>query len=261
MKLFRFFNVFLLFAGFVLASSSSEWATSRAKLHQPQSASPTKSTLVYVSDFDLDVFRGREERTSRSGSSRSSTSNEPPGAAPSSRTSSPASTPAGRAASSSGRPTDSQKEPTPAEQANMLVNTLAENLVSALEEAGYKVQRLRAVDPLPESGIRLRGVFAEADEQNRVRRLLIGSDVTADKMLLYVGVNNLARPEQPLYELAKPPADETGHGPVITITSYLPAARFEMNKSPVAEDFKRVASEIVTDLNGLLNANASSTGQ
>lgn len=89
----------------------------------------------------------------------------------------------------------------------------------------------------------------------------MGSDVTADKMLLYVGVNNLARPEQPLYELAKPPADDTGHGPVITITSYLPAARFEMNKSPADEEFKRVASEIVADLNGLLNANPLSTGQ
>jgi hypothetical protein len=138
---------------------------------------------------------------------------------------------------------------------------MAEKLVSALEEAGYKVQRLRAGDPLPAAGIRLRGVFAEADDQNRVRRLLIGSDATAAKMLLYVGVNNLAQPEQPLYELANPPANESGHGPLITITSYAPAARFEMSKSPMDEDFKKITSQIVADLNGLLNANPLSTGQ
>lgn len=266
MKLVRFINVFLLLAAFVLAFSSSEWATSPATPRQPQSAgaSPTKSTAVYVSDFDLDVFRGRAERTPRSGSSQSATPNQPSGAATPIRTSTPASTPASGATSSStssARPTDSQKELTPAEQANTLVNTMAEKLVSALEEAGYKVQRLRAGDPLPTAGIRLRGVFAEADDQNRVRRLLLGGDATAAKMLLYVGVNNLAQPEQPLYELANPPANESGHGPVITITSYAPAVRFEMNKSPMDEDFKKVTSQIVADLNGLLKANPLSIAQ
>jgi len=262
-KLFRFINVFLLLAAFVLAFSSSEWATSPATPHQPQSAgaSPAKSTAVYVSDFELDIFRGRAERASRSGSSQSATPDQSSGSASSTRTSTTASPPAGASPSSSARPTDSQKELTPAEQANTLVNTMAEKLVSALEEAGYKVQRLRAGDPLPAAGIRLRGVFAEADDQNRVRRLLIGSDATAAKMLLYVGVNNLAQPEQPLYELANPPANESGHGPLITITSYAPAARFEMSKSPMDEDFKKITSQIVADLNGLLNANPLSTGQ
>lgn len=262
MKLVRFINVFLLLAAFVLAFSTSEWATSPATPHQPQSAdaSPTKSTAVYVSDFDLDVFRGRAERTPRSGSSQSATPNQPSGAATPIRTSTPASG-ATSSSTSSARPTDSQKELTPAEQANTLVNTMAEKLVSALEEAGYKVQRLRAGDPLPTAGIRLRGVFAEADDQNRVRRLLLGSDATAAKMLLYVGVNNLAQPEQPLYELANPPANESGHGPVITITSYAPAVRFEMNKSPMDEDFKKVTTQIVADLNGLLKANPLSIAQ
>jgi hypothetical protein len=262
-KLFRFINVSLLLAAFVLAFSTSEWATSPATPHQPQSAdaSPTKSTAVYVSDFDLDVFRGRAERTPRSGSSQSATPNQPSGAATPIRTSTTANPPANAAPSSSARPTDSQKELTPAEQANTLVNTMAEKLVSALEEAGYKVQRLRAGDPLPTAGIRLRGVFAEADDQNRVRRLLLGGDATAAKMLLYVGVNNLAQPEQPLYELANPPANESGHGPVITITSYAPAVRFEMNKSPMDEDFKKVTSQIVADLNGLLKANPLSIAQ
>lgn len=263
MKLSRSFTVIPLIASFALAFPSPEPAKPPATSHQPQTAgaSPAKSTLVYVSDFELDIFRGSVERALRSGPPQSTPPNQPSGAAPGARSSTPASTPPGTAASSTARPTGSQKEATPAEQANTLVNTMAENLVTALEKAGYKVQRLRSGDPLPTAGVRLRGVFAEADQQNRVRRLLVGSEATASKMLLYVGINNLARPEQPLYELANPPANESGHGPVITITSYSPAARFEMNKSPVDEDFKKIASEIVADLNALLTANPLASTQ
>ena len=132
---------------------------------------------------------------------------------------------------------------------------MAENLVTALETAGFKVKRLRPRQALPAEGLRIRGVFAEPDEQNRVRRLLVGIDPTSPKMLLYVGVNNLARPQQPLYELASPPGNDANHGPVITVTSYSPAVRFEMDRNAADDDFKKIASEIVADLNALLIAN------
>ena len=74
-------------------------------------------------------------------------------------------------------------------------------------------------------------------------------------MLLYVGVSNLARPEQPLYELANPPSNDGRHGPVITVTSYAPVARFEMDRDPADEDLKRIASQIAAALTALLNAN------
>jgi hypothetical protein len=138
---------------------------------------------------------------------------------------------------------------------------MSESLVKALEKAGYTVRRLRPGDARPATGLRIRGVFAEADERNRVRRLLVGSDSIAPKMLLYVGVTNLARPEQPLYELANPPSNDGRHGPVITVTSYSPAARFEMGKNPTEDDLKKIASEIAADLNALLNANPLTVGQ
>jgi len=209
--------------------------------------------VVYVSDFDLEVLNGRAPRRTPSRNSPSATSgsastipsatqkNTPPGSSP--KKPAPAPT------------ADSQPDETPAEQADKLVNIMAVNLVTALEKAGLKGRHLRTREALPAEGLRIRGVFAEPDEQNRVRRLLVGIDPTSPKMLLYVGVNNLARPQQPLYELANPPGNDSKHGPVITVTSYSPAVRFEMDRNAADDDFKKIASEIVADLNALLIAN------
>jgi hypothetical protein len=132
---------------------------------------------------------------------------------------------------------------------------MSENLVRALNQAGYNAGRLPAGKPVPKTGLRIRGVFAEADENNRARRLLIGGDPTGPKIVLFVGVNNLAQPEQPLYELANPPIPDSRHGPVITVTSYAPAARFELSRDPADDEFKKIATQIAADLTALLNAN------
>jgi len=58
---------------------------------------------------------------------------------------------------------------------------------------------------LPQRGMRIRGVFAEADEQNRARRLLVGGEPVGGNLILYVGVNNLKNPEQRLYSRILPP--------------------------------------------------------
>jgi hypothetical protein len=141
------------------------------------------------------------------------------------------------------------------------VNALSENLVRTLEKVGYAVRRLRDGEAPPQAGLRIRGVFAEPDEQNRIRRLLVGSDSTTPKMLLYVGVDDLARPEQPLYEVAKPPNNDARHGPVITVTSFSPVARFEMDKNPSDDDLKKITGDIVTGLSALLRANPTAVSQ
>jgi Domain of unknown function (DUF4410) len=244
-----------LLASCALAVSSPSPAKPASNSHRPQESngSPASSMVVYVSDFELEVLNGRAPRRASSRNSPSAISgnastipsatqkNTPPGSSP--KKPAPAPT------------ADSQPDETPAEQADKLVNTMAENLVTALQKAGFKVKRLRTGQALPAEGLRIRGVFAEPDEQNRVRRLLVGIDPTTPKMLLYVGVNNLARPQQPLYELANPPGNDSKHGPVITVTSYSPAVRFEMDRNAADGDFKNIASEIVADLNALLIAN------
>ncbi len=93
-----------------------------------------------------------------------------------------------------------------------------------------------------------------AEQADKLVNIMAVNPLTP-RMLLYVGVNNLSRPQQPLYELANPPSNDAKHGPVITVTSYSPAVRFEMDRNAADDDFKKIASQIVADLNALLIAN------
>jgi hypothetical protein len=210
--------------------------------------------VVYINDLELDVLNGSVPRRASAGNSRSTTSdsastdpsttlkNTPSGSSPKK----PANVPAA----------DCQPDETPVEQAQKLVNSMAENLVAALETAACKVMRLRTGPALPAEGLRIRGVFAETDERNRVRRLLVGSHPTAPKMLLFVGVNNLASSQQPLYGLGNPAGiNVSRHSPIITVTSYSPATGFKMNRNAADDEFKNIGSQVVGDLNALLLAN------
>ena len=184
---------------------------------QASGVAAAKGVVVYVSDFDLDILHGKETTSAPSA--------------------------------------DLQGQDSPTERANALVNAVSEALVRALEKAGYEVHRMRDGEAHPLAGMQIRGVFAESDEQNRVRRLLVGGVAVSPQMLLFVGVNNLARPEQPLYALANPPSTDVGHGPVITVTSYAPVTRFELNRKPAEDDLKKIATQVAESFAALLNAN------
>jgi len=134
------------------------------------------------------------------------------------------------------------------------VEFMSITLVRELEKAGYAARRLRPGEARPEEGVGINGVFAEADEQNRLRRAVVGDAPSVGKMELFVGVSNLARPEQALYALADPKG-ENKPGAVITVSSYAPVAKFEMEKNATEKTVKDTASTIVADLTLLLNAN------
>jgi len=216
-------------------------------------AAPVGAMVVYVSDFDLDVVRGKPSSKSAPRTSTPPVSRRTivlPSGARRGRPSSPSDT------SDSDSP-----EQTPADQATALVNAVSENLIRALTESGYDARRLGKGEGPPQRGLRIRGVFAEADEQNRARRLLVGGVPVSPNMILFVGVNNLTRPEQPLYELADPPANDPRHGPVITITSYAPAERFELSRDPSGDELKKIAAKIAADFTALVNVNRLSLAQ
>ena len=237
-----------------LSVAFSAPAAPQASQSQSISRAPAGSPVVYVSDFDLDVVVSnpaqRLLRRNPSPSSAGRSSNTP-------ASSSKASSTSPRSAASS----DDSKEIAPADQANALINTVSESLIRALHEAGYQAERLPAGSSLPKIGLRLRGVFAEADERNRARRLLIGGEPVGSSILLYVGVNDLSRPEQPLYALADPPSTDPRHGPVITVTSYAPAIRFELSREPSDEEINKISRQITASLTSLLNANRLSLAQ
>ena len=255
--LFRLCIAFALTAFSSVASPTPQQAAPEpnALLLQPAGSAPAGAMTIYVSDFDLD-FVGRKPspkpESSTSPPSRTRSTSRSSSGVP--RLGPPPSTPESSESQSSDS-SDASTEETPAEQANALVKAVSDSIIGALTEAGYDARRLSAGAPLPEQGVRLRGVFAEADEQNRARRLLVGGEPVGPKIILYVGVNNLKKPEQPLYELASPPAPDPRHGPVITVTSYAPAERFELSRDPSGDELKKVAAAIAADLTALFNAN------
>jgi hypothetical protein len=192
--------------------------------------------IVYVSDFELDSVTAKDDKGAQANSASAAT----PG--------SPDST--------------TKKEEGPAEQARWMVDLLSVTVVKELVRAGYTAERLRDGQAVPAQGVAIRGIFAEPDPQNRLRRAVIGQGAIGAKMELFVGVSNLSRPPQKLYE----PADSTNSdsskvGALITVSSYTPVAKFEVEKNTTEKAIKDTASTIVTDLTALLNANLAALDQ
>ncbi len=265
MTLCRFWVLLPLGVFSLAASLSPQQLPPEANTPQAQfaTAAPAGAMTVYVSDFDLDVVHRKPapkpaSRTTPPSKTKLGSASRSPSGVP--RMGYPAST-AGSSASESSDSSGAPEEETPAQQAHALVNAVSDSVIRALREAGYDARRLPAGAPLPQQGVRIRGVFAEADEQNRARRLLVGGEPVGENLILYVGVNNLKSPEQPLYALADPPAPDPRHGPVITVTSYAPAERFEMSRDPSGEELKKIAAKIAADLTALVSANRLSLTQ
>lgn len=263
MTVLRFLILLSFLALSGAASPNPQLPSPEANALQPPSmaTAPADAPIVYVSDFDLDVVQrkpgpkppaARTSPRSKPGNAYSSTSRAVSGVP---RTgSSPASEPT-NSQTTDADASDASKEETPAEQANTLVKAVSENIIRALTQTGFDARHISANEPLPKSGVRVRGVFAEADEMNRARRLLVGGEPVGPNMILYVGVNNLKSPDQPLYVLADPPAKDPRHGPVITVTSYSPAARYELSRDASGEELQKVSKQIAADLGALVTAN------
>ena len=153
----------------------------------------------------------------------------------------------------------------PSVQARQLMDLFSTTLVQSLQKAGYKAVRQPSSSaggtPGSANGVQLRGVFAEPDALNRIRRALLGGGAPGGKFLLYVGTFNLSRPDQPLYQLAPLQSPDSRYGPIITPNSYIPLVKYEIPKNPTADDVRKVSEDIVRNLTVLLNANPSAFAQ
>jgi Domain of unknown function (DUF4410) len=265
------------------AQSPSMPAAAVAPAPPPEQASPAipanSKGVVYVGDFELRVMNPSGSPTagaaggSEAGSSNAPTPNAPTSNAPTSnasmgnapRTRSSTAPQSGAAAGPKAGRSIWQETDLPQTRASKLVDFLSTSLLRTLEKAGYTARRLKAGEIRSEKGVLLRGVFAETDEQNHIRLALLGSGAPAAEFQLYWGVQNLARADQPLYEIANPnspglqPAEgktaDGRYGPVITVTSFAPVARFAMAKEPTEEQVQKIAADIVASLTTLLSAN------
>ncbi|HXN53296.1 MAG TPA: DUF4410 domain-containing protein [Candidatus Acidoferrum sp.] len=146
-------------------------------------------------------------------------------------------------------------EEDPGKQASRLVELMSTKLVAALQKAGYTAVRMHAGDARPDSGVQIRGLFAEVDNENHWRRAVIRTATDSGKMEALVAVANLAKPEQALYEIAHLPGNEPKPGAVITLSPYVPLTKFDLSKDANEDVFQKIAPRIVNDLTDLLNAN------
>jgi hypothetical protein len=212
-----------------------------------------ESRIVYVSDFDLELPTGHDTRNSPSPVAQSLASQPDP--QPDAK--SDAKSEAKPDPKADSKP-EMRKEETPAERAARFTEFVSTALISELEHAGYVARRLRPGETRPEEGLRISGVFTEPDEQNRLRRAVIGAGPTVGQMALFVSIGNLARPDQTLYAVVDPKTAGNNVGPVITVSAYAPVARFEMSKNVTEKAVRDAATSIVTNLTLLLRTNVAS---
>ena len=206
-------------------------ATLTAAIDTPDivtNSSIDRSKIVYVSDFELDAVGGQGKLEK--------------------------SVPAVSVTNPSPSREQLREEDVAAEQAGRLVDFMAITLIKELRRVGYAAQRLRPQDSRPTDGIRISGIFAEPDPQNRLRRAVMGTFSPDGKMSLFVGISNLERPEQAIYAAAEPGGANRA-GAVITVSSYAPVARFELGKATTEKAVRDTAAGIVADLNALLSSN------
>jgi hypothetical protein len=143
----------------------------------------------------------------------------------------------------------------PRKLASHLVDLMSTKLLLALQKAGYSATRMHQGDARPDSGVQIRGLFAEVDNENHWRRAVIRSADDSGKMEALVAVANLSKPDQALYEIAHLPGNEDKPGAVITLSPYVPLTKFDLSKDADENVFKAIAPRIVNDLTDLLNRN------
>jgi Domain of unknown function (DUF4410) len=148
-------------------------------------------------------------------------------------------------------------EEDPHKQATRLVELMSTWIVASLQKAGYGATRMQRGDSRPDSGVGIRGLFAEVDDENRWRRAIIRTAADSGKMQALVAVANLAKPEQALYEIAPLPGNEDKPGAVITLSPYVPLTKYELSKDANEDVFKAIAPRVVNDLTDLLQRNPS----
>lgn len=214
-------------AALLFTSNWYELTLANAKGAARERQTSTSKPTVYVSDFEIDVVPSQ---------------------------------PTSRAAAAPRASGEAQDED-PRALAGRLVELMSTKLVAALQKAGYTAVRLQAGAARPDSGVRIRGLFAEIDSENHWRRAVIRTAEDSGKMQALVSVANLEKPDQALYEIANVPGNENKPGAMITLSPYVPLMKFDLNKDANEGVFKGIAPRIVSDLTALLSANPSAMSQ
>jgi hypothetical protein len=147
----------------------------------------------------------------------------------------------------------------PSLQVIQLRKFFGDTLIQALQKNGYSAKL--QTGSRPEKGLLIRGVFAEVDSRSRNCLALLGGAAPSTDFQLYVGLHNLARPDQPLYQAVQTESCDPRFGPLITLNTYIPMNKYEVSKDPTEEEVRKVCDRIASNLTALLNANAAAFAQ
>lgn len=230
------FSSLLLLAGIApaLLSGSARHIASSA-FGAPGADFNAKSVRVYVSVFDINAAPPPAKEPAR----------VPPPPAPQ------------RSLDSTRPSTESPRVPPNAEanskQAAQLQAFFGDALLQALRKSGFTAAPQSGTRP--EKGVQLKGVFAEVDSQNHNCLAILGGTAPAPQFALYVGAYNLARPDQPLYQVMTMESCDARYGPLISLNNYIPMEKYEVSKSPSEDEVRKVCAQIVANLTALLGAN------
>ncbi len=140
-------------------------------------------------------------------------------------------------------------------QAERLKAFFSEALVQALRKSGFNAAPQES--SRPEKGVLLKGVFAEVDSQSHNCLAILGGTAPAPKFVLYVGVYNLARPDQPLYRVMTMENCDAPYGPVINLNNYIPMDKYEFSKNPTEDEVRKICAHVVANLKALLSVNSA----
>jgi len=143
----------------------------------------------------------------------------------------------------------------PGVRARKLIDFFMQTLLQTLQKNGYAAKA--AQGSRPDDGVMLSGIITEVDPMSRVRKAILGSGSPNPKFSLYVASFNLARPDQPLYQIAPVQDQDPQFGPVIALNNYIPMTKYELAKDPTEDDIRKICGDIAVNLGRLLKANPS----
>jgi len=148
----------------------------------------------------------------------------------------------------------------PQKLANHIVELMSTKLLIALQKAGYPAARMRGGDARPDSGVQIRGLFAEVDNENHWRRAIIRTATDSGKIQALVAVANLAKPDQNAVTKSRTCLEmKTSPEAVITLSPYVPLTKYELSKDANEEVFRGIAVRVVNDLTNCCKRNPAAS--
>lgn len=181
-------------------------------------------TFIYVSDFDLEAENVHEDK----------------GVLPH---------PLGGAGPIARLRSSIRQEEDPQVKAGEIVDLMSDSVVNDLKKLGYPSRRLRPGEPLPEEGVLLRGLFANVDEGNRLRRAAIGFGAGHTDLQVIVSAATLGKDGvQPFYDVNTGAQKGKLPGALITLNPYVGAAKFVLSGRDMKKGIKQTASKIASEI-------------